>query len=777
MEELWMYIAKVLNSEYVQAAIAAKDILGFVADVYKKINENEKTLEREAVYCFDCALCSFCEYYNKEYDSDAIWQTLSTSMESMQSMNSKAYQDKVLKQALGTEELSNEERKRWRYIVNKTIAEKGLSILSDFLSLSASQEREEIAPRVYTELAPRPPVEEQMVSRSKEQEEILKLIEQSKKLVLVNGLGGIGKSTVCKELFYYLQRHTDKRLAWVTYNGVSLKEDFINQFFYPERLRERKERMGYFLQNDIEPDTILFVDNLNARDVEEPFIQVLERARCSVVCTSRITDFRHFVTIPIHFFKEEECILLFKKYAEIPEDRKEYDECIRQIVSKVGRHTLTIEILGKISLAEEQSPAEVLQLLEREGIELDGIVEVDLKEDTLVGHLCKIFSTKTLAKEQKYILAHFANCPIEQIPKKIKKWLGLSNKHHINYLKKYGWFVENTDTYYMHPIIKEVVKRLCALEPTDYQILLENLEKITHYSRKIGVSETLSLFPYVEAVLKQIEGMINPTVASLYFNMAVMQEETKKFSQAIETFQKALALWEAPEMTVYKEKRYINTRRANVMNQIGACFYYLDDVRQARAWYDKVGQLFDMYDDKELTFQLYNNYALTYQKEYRLAVEKGKTVKEVQFLLKKAIAYYERTIAGFRRMGKRDEFMAIAFRNVGSVYMEFGDYQASLRYNMKALEIRESCSLPADSPNRERNYYDLACCFQGLATQQTSVLEKIVKYKFACYYYGKSHKICSINTRRNTNQVSLEKLEDKMDECKGNINSLLLFRG
>lgn len=274
-------------------------------------------------------------------------------------------------------------------------------------------------PRILTELAPRPPIDEQLISREDETASILELIDKENKLVLVNGLGGVGKSTVCKELFYYLKNNdaNSRKLAWVTYNGKSLFDDFVDQFYYPERFTERKEKIKYFLQTGIDQDAIIFVDNLNARDVEEPFIQVLERARCNVVCTSRVTDYKYFKIVPVTLFDLEKCIKLYKGYAGIPEQNTGYDDFIEQIVKRVGLHTLTIEILGKITAAEELNPEKLLEQLTVKGINLEGTVEVDLKEDTLIGHLCKIFPVDKLNKEQKYILAHFANCPLEQIPK------------------------------------------------------------------------------------------------------------------------------------------------------------------------------------------------------------------------------------------------------------------------------------------------------------------------------------------------------------------------
>lgn len=85
--------------------------------------------------------------------------------------------------------------------------------------------------------------------------------------------------------------------------------------------------------------------------MEEKYLLHLANAKCNIVCTSRIEKFSHYEIVLVDYLGEEQCIELFYKYY-----KREYDKTlIKRIVTRAGRHTLVIEILGKIGAAEGYS--------------------------------------------------------------------------------------------------------------------------------------------------------------------------------------------------------------------------------------------------------------------------------------------------------------------------------------------------------------------------------------------------------------------------------------
>ena len=71
-------------------------------------------------------------------------------------------------------------------------------------------------PRIYTEAVAATPKE--FTGRDGSKNKILKLLETNLKLVLVNGIGGIGKSAICKELFHHFYKNTTRPIAWIEYD-------------------------------------------------------------------------------------------------------------------------------------------------------------------------------------------------------------------------------------------------------------------------------------------------------------------------------------------------------------------------------------------------------------------------------------------------------------------------------------------------------------------------------------------------------------------------------
>lgn len=330
-----------------------------------------------------------------------------------------------------------------------------MTFLRDYILLNKSRysNKECVYPRILTAKPPLPP--EEYLNR-KESEIIIEKLKDSKRLVLVNGIDGIGKSTVCRKIFHELNQDVAKRpLAWIVYNDKDLLDDMRKQMFYPKDGRDWEKRFTQFLEQDIDEDAIIFIDNLNVTEDEEKYLTHIANARCNIVCTSRIEKYAHYEIVPIEYLNEEQCIELFYKYY-----KREYDKTrIHNIVMRSGRHTLVIEILGKIGEAEGYSLEELENKLIQDGFDLEGIASVENKDDTLIGHLCRTFNLKRLNDIQKEILYCMAVLPVQWISYDLRRWLNLQNNYNFNYLIKHAWIERSENGYYMHPVIKEVVKR------------------------------------------------------------------------------------------------------------------------------------------------------------------------------------------------------------------------------------------------------------------------------------------------------------------------------
>lgn len=774
MSELIKLLISIFNSPECQTILNILSAGGTFRDIYTFFKEKGNTLAYEAFSCFDAALETYCLENNIEYDASTVIRLFPNDETISEELNSVTFEENVLKTALNANIITDAMKKRWVDIIDETIATRPYEHLKTYRDLKAnrqiyelyqknSESSKEKMPLIFTEKAFRPPQEDCLEFREQDRQDILDYLSDGDRLILVYGIGGVGKSTVCSELFYELERKQNRHLAWVTYNGTSLEDDFVTQFYFPLQEDVRKKRMRYFLENEIAEDTIIFVDNLNINENEDPFIQVLNRANCNIICTSRITKYSYFKRKYIDFLSPEKCVKLYKKYAELEISDSKDDDVILEIIQKVGRHTLVIEILGKIAACEKYPPDIILKELEEKGIDMQEMADIGFSEDTLSGHLCRIFPVEKLTQEQRYILAHFAFCPLEDIPVEIENWIGLKNRRSVKVLIQYGWFSERKNTYYMHPIVREVVKRTCSLSEEDCLVLASSLAEITKYNRNAGVSATLPYYPYLKLVLDKIKNRIVPSAAWICFNLGTIDRLRNDLNQGLFYFKKALEYWENPLMKRHKDTKYINTRIINIYVQIGWCFCQLGDLDWARKWYSKVIHFKGPVSDPELLAQMGNNMGLVEQEEYRKLKESSAPpdLAEEKFL--EASRLFEKTISEFCKMNKDDEYMALAYSNAGALYMEHGDYEKALAHFQKALKIREPLLDPY-SPDRESMYFYLGKLHIKMAEKLNSDSNNF--YKKGYEYLCKCFKICVPNSRKGINKIPLKQVEDMLFKCK-----------
>lgn len=767
--EALVKLLELLNGKFVGGVLSGKDVIETVQEVIDYFRNKNEGLEAQVCTLMDDAIRSFASEFKLEYDDKWLWKILNHREDMLYKLDEILHDKEILKYVFN-KDISPDEMKVWRYSLLVRLSDEDMDRVRNFLNcqredakyMSAESQNEQ--PFLFTLAAPLPP-EKEYIERD-EEEKILNMLRTKKKLVLVNGLGGVGKSAVCKKIFQNLRAQGKVRLGWVTYNGKNLERDFVAQFKYPKEKRE--ENLTYFLQERIDPDAIIFVDNFNSIEKDDPYIQQLQSVRCNLICTSRITEFNWFERVPIDLFNVEKCIALFKKYAQISEEEKKDDNTIAAIAGRVGRHTLTIEILGKICYAEDRQPSDILKELEAKGIDVSGTAEVELKESTLVEHLIRIFPVEKLNEEQKYILYHFAICPLEHTPGDILEWIDIKKRAAVKLLERYGWFVHEakSKTYYMHPIIREVVVRVCKPEKEWFDTLIQNIAKVTRYDRNLGSAQKELYSSYLKKIINltvQWE-IVNADVAQLYFNLSVLEQFRKNYNGAIDLLKKELELWDKIRNRSLEKELMINTRIANVKVQIGANYYYIGELAMALKWYEDVNQMKGTYADKELEEQMGNNCGLVYQAQASALLKEGKNADD---LLKKASDGFKSTIKAYLNMGKKDLNVAIGYRNFAACRYKMKHYEEAVKAFEQSRSIAEDVIKDKEnSPDLERIYGQLAYAYDAWGDSLSEKNQKEEKYRQALKYYEKCHNSCHVNYYKGISWIKLGELEEKWEVCR-----------
>lgn len=652
-----------------------------------------KSIEEQFIYCVNKALMRFSQKYGFEYNIDKEEQFFTNIFQ-----QGKFLSDEMLIHILKTTvylEFNDKLLNEWLDLLNRTISEEELTLLRDYILLndSKSRNRECVYPRILTAKPPLPP--EEYLSR-KESEIIIKKLKDSKKLVLVNGIGGIGKSTVCRKIFHELNQDIVKRpLAWVVYNDKDLLDDMKKQMLYPKDGADWDKRFTQFLEQDIDEDAIIFIDNLNVTEDEEKYLTHLANARCNIICTSRIEKYAHYETVPIDYLDEEQCIELFYKYYKREYDKKR----IHNIIMRSGRHTLVIEILGKIGEVEGYSLEELETKLIQDGFDLEGIASVENKDDTLIGHLCRTFNFKRLSDIQKEILYCMAILPVQWIPYDLRRWLNLQNNYNFNYLIKHAWIERSENGYYMHPVIKEVVKRSLDISKESTLRLLDGIGNEIAYNENPDLEKSKLYISFAEAILDFLDGMKNQVISQAAYNISMLYGQFGEFAPAKKYVDYTIEIEE--------EQKNSEELLASAYNHRGFIDYYLFQDKEAEADYTSAYKLRIKSKNYKHIAETTGNLALLYQGMWDEL--KDEEEKKKSRLLIMAAAYEKESIRMFEHIfkGTLHPNLASAYNNMAVIYYSLKKYNSAVLYYRKAEQIRIQLS---DGINPG----DLAVTYKGL---------------------------------------------------------------
>lgn len=691
-----------------------------------------RTVDEELILCLEYALESFSKRFALEYD-DAMALRLMDELRIRSNLSHNDWMN-ILESVTGLQ-FDDNAVESWRDTMDRMISEKRLVVLRDYIELRRGRNKHinRVYPRILTSKPALPP--EEYIDRS-EYDKIMQKVQEVRKLVLVNGLGGIGKSTVCRKIFHTLDQQKDRTLAWVTYHDQNLLEDLRKQLFYPKEGKNWAQRFIQFLQQDIEDTAVIFVDNVNAAEEEEPFLQELANANCSVICTSRITEFRHYETVQIDFFSVDDCVRLFYKYY-----CGEFDyEKISRIVKKAGKHTLVIEILAKLAKAEGYTLSELEEQLQKKGFDLEGIASVEMREDTLIGHLSRTFNTEKLNAQQKRILYCMSILPIERIPYRFKEWLGLPNRYNLNYLEKHAWFVSDKQGYYMHPVIKEVVKRTVEPQRDAAVLLLKHLTDEIPYKENPDFEYSMQIISFIEAVLPNIEAVQPEVLAQAFYNISLLYGQFNYNEKALFYIEKCINL-----LKPLKDQKEL---LGCAYNHQGFLYYFEYKDQFAEESYRKAFQIRKQLKSKKLLAQTESNLALLYQgmwKEEKDGKRKRKYLFMAERYQKEALKLFESIFHG-----EEQPNLASAYNNMAAIKNSLCKNEEAIFYYSKAASIRNHRK-DVSPGDLSVTYYGLSNTYYDMAESKKEGIYYLHYLKMALYYLEKAKEL-RISEIRNGNQ-------------------------
>jgi tetratricopeptide (TPR) repeat protein len=504
----------------------------------------------------------------------------------------------------------------------------------------------------------------------------------AKKPISLCGMGGIGKTEMCRKLYKkYSQRGKGIRyLGWLEYNNSFLMQ--LKETFRKSNNIENKDSAKEFL-HDLGDSLLLFVDNVDdiSQNTDDFIKHIIAIPACRVVITTRKLDLNvdRIKKIEIGILSKNRCVNLFRKHY-----KGGTNAIVRKIVERAGLLTLAVELLAKTARHSGLPLEEFLNKLEKEGVNLPSIrekIKFEEKEGSIMELFSKIFNLANINNDEEKILRNICILPGATSIKKewIKNWLHLEDLNVVNSLCNKGWLTENTLTsILMHPVISDTVKN--KLQPT-----LQDCESmIACFASDVGVKsneETLEkweLLPFYIAASDYFKEEKSEYIIDMNLGAGRLYKDQGEYEKALEYHRRAKSIAEK----MYEPN---HPRFAIIHTWIGIVYFQQNELQRAGEEYQQARALCESpdYTDRAFKATAYNHIGLYYL-----------TLKDQDNALKLFEESYD-----IRRelFGEKSTLAGFPYRNKARVYKEQGKLDDELKIFIFTKEVFTEELAPIES--------------------------------------------------------------------------------
>ena len=252
-------------------------------------------------------------------------------------------------------------------------------------------------------------------------------------LLLVNGDGGVGKTSLASKYFHDYQ-HEYAHVAWVlsekSITNALLLLAMPMGVAFDERMGS-EARLDILLQEmaNLNKPCLLVLDNANELDdLEAHYLRLRRCPNFHLLLTTRIREYERALTFPIEGLPEKEALEMFETYYRPlqPDERTLF----LQIREAVGGNTLVLELFAKNlarlnKIRQHYTLSDLLADLQQKGLlQLSQTKEVRtgyqsrdvLRREKPETIIAAMYELGDLSAEEVALLSVFAVLPAESIP-------------------------------------------------------------------------------------------------------------------------------------------------------------------------------------------------------------------------------------------------------------------------------------------------------------------------------------------------------------------------
>lgn len=410
--------------------------------------------------------------------------------------------------------------------------------------------------------------------REEDVERVHKALRESRKVVLMNGTGGVGKTTLAKWFVRENLTHYD-HICWIDVTKQdaavdgklitgSIKEVMadnallftnLNGPYNPQEDNndQRFARITNALRN-LAGRNLLVIDNAGS-DAGEKAIrnQFPQPPDWQVLITSRMM-LPGYEVVPLDTISPDAAETLF--YAHYTFDCPAAE--VKALLESIGYHTLTVELFAKTLEAHHGrlSVGDLLGKVQRKTLDdadLQRRIETEHHPDetAVFLHLMLAFDCTELMAEEKSVLRQLALLPPEPyiLNGQLAPWLGYRDPAQarvldqaIEQLVKKGWLTQAKHTYSLHRLLQQVIMYQL---PFYWEATKTLINSITGALETVDNPNALAVYPlrkYGEFLLAGVplQYQDTPEITHLKNNVALVYQGLGRYDEAAVLLEEAL---------------------------------------------------------------------------------------------------------------------------------------------------------------------------------------------------------------------------------------------
>ncbi len=549
------------------------------------------------------------------------------------------------------------------------------------------------------------------IGRETELQELRQRMEVGQKSVLVSGMGGIGKTHICRKLFEeYLNKHAEnesgsfRHIGYIEYNGDmgnSLQSCLkFKQQDRPEQNQEAAWKELEYLAAD--GKLLLFVDNVDKPVSADSGLQKLKEIPGTIVLTSRQASFcDEFEPYRIGFLDMGQCMELYERIRFGGSERKVEPEEVHDLEYVIeclaGRHTITVELLAYLTRTKLWPVKRLREELKQKGFRLEfhkdgGLINIQESYEVL-------YDLSVLTEAEQNILEAFSVFPyIPLSAEKCNEWLladaGASEENDILMgLYQKGWlqYDMELESFSMHPVFSQFINKKYMPRSEEHCGLIEMCQKSLKVLERSSVLERRKFVPFVEGIVdKMIIGKDEEQIRLLFCfgcslgDLAEYEKAERLFKECLDLGKEILGE-EHPAIAAI----YFNLAAANANE---------GKYKKAERYYIKCIQI-----EKTLFGKEDSKTALSYVSLAAVYEDQGKFEK-AEDIYKKGLQIRRKVL------GEEHHDTVGCYKKLGHLYAAQGKYKKAEEMYVKGIQIEEN--VLEECADKIMNYIELAYVFE-----------------------------------------------------------------